>query len=71
MTDRYNALIVVLDKDIREDDAENIMQAIRQYKHVASVSGHVSDINSVVAEKRVKNKIMDKMFELIKEDIKK
>ena len=29
MTDRYNALTVILEKDIRSDDAESLIAAIR------------------------------------------
>jgi hypothetical protein len=32
MTDRFNALTVVLEKDIRKDDAQAIMSAIMQLK---------------------------------------
>jgi hypothetical protein len=38
MTDRYNSLTVVLDRDIREDDAEHILNAIRMIKGVGNSS---------------------------------
>jgi hypothetical protein len=37
MTDRLQGFLVVLDKDIREDDAEVTKSAIEQIKHVARV----------------------------------
>lgn len=38
MTDRYSAFIVMLDRDIREDDAEEgILTALRMLKGVVSV----------------------------------
>jgi hypothetical protein len=44
MTDRYNALTVVLEHDIRDDDAEAVANAIRQLRRVLSVSGNVADM---------------------------
>ena len=37
MTDRIHALTVVLDEDMRIDDAEPLVQAIRMMRHVADV----------------------------------
>jgi hypothetical protein len=34
MTDKYNTLTVVLENDIRDDEAEPILAAIRQLKGV-------------------------------------
>lgn len=53
MTDRYNAIIVVLDKDIRDDDAQPLLTAIRMLKGVQSVEPHVSDPSEVVARMRL------------------
>jgi hypothetical protein len=39
MTDRYHALTVVLDREIRTDDAEDIINAIKQLRHVVDVTG--------------------------------
>ena len=44
MTDRYNALTVVMEKDMRDDDAEALIAAIRQLRGVLSVSGNVADL---------------------------
>ena len=43
MTDRFNALTVVLEKDIREDDAQALIAAIAQLRGVATVTGNVVD----------------------------
>lgn len=67
MTDRYNALIVVLDRDIRSDDAQPIMNAIRQIKHVLSVDGHVSDINSVAAKEAVRADLTARLWNALTE----
>lgn len=44
MTDRFHAFTVVLDRDIREDDAEPIVAAIKMIKGVQSVEPHVVDL---------------------------
>lgn len=65
MTDIFNALVVILDKDMREDDAETLLTAIRQLRGVLSVSGNISDINSHIAEQRVKSELANKLFEVV------
>lgn len=52
MTDRIHSLTVVLDHDIRDDDIEPIVSAIRQIRCVADVQPHVSDIAAHMAEER-------------------
>ena len=65
MTDRYNSFTVVLDHNIREDDAQSLMDAIRHFTNVISVEGNVSDINDYVAETRVRYEIRQKLFEAL------
>jgi len=45
MTERYQGFVVVLDEEMREDDAECTINAIRQIKGVIKVSP-VTDDNS-------------------------
>lgn len=66
MTDRFNALIVVLDKDVREDDAQSLMQAISQFKGVASVSGNVADISDHIAKTLARRELLTAILELVK-----
>lgn len=67
MTDRYNALTVSLERDIRDDDAEIIINAIKMIRGVSDVTGNIVDPDSFSAESRAKGKIIDKLYELIKE----
>jgi hypothetical protein len=67
MTDRYNALTVALSKDIRDDDAESIINAIKALKGVEDVTGNVVDIDSYVAESRVKHEVAVKIIDFVKE----
>ena len=68
MTDRYNTLTVVLERDIREDDAECLLSAVRQLKGVLSVKGNVADTDSYLAEERVRYETRRKLIKLIEGD---
>lgn len=43
MTDRYKGCTVVFDHEIREDDAEHLLNAIRMIKGVKAVEPHILD----------------------------
>jgi hypothetical protein len=68
MTDRYNALTVVLEENIREDDAEALIGAIRQLKGVQDVVPNVADINSVVADSRARLELLDALICLVRKE---
>lgn len=65
MTDRFHSFTVVLDKDVREDDAEDTINAIKQIRGVLSVEGNVADIDSHVAEERVHRELGKKLMAVI------
>lgn len=67
MTDRYNAFTVVLDRDIRDDDAESIITAIRMVRGVLSVDPVVADTASWVAENRVRRDIETRIYKALRE----
>lgn len=62
MTTRYNALVVVLEYDVRDDDVEPLINAIRMMRGVASVSGNVASIEEHAAEARVRSELSKKLF---------
>jgi hypothetical protein len=66
MTDRYHSFTVVLDSNIRSDDAEPLMNAIRMLVGVQSVTGNVADHSYYVAETRVRFELREKLFEVLK-----
>jgi len=70
MTESYHSLIVVLERDIRDDDAECILTAIRMIKGVLSVKPHKSDIRSVMAEDRAMRELKNKLKYTIEEVLK-
>lgn len=61
MTDRINALTVVLDRDVRDDEA------IMHLRHVIKVEKNVSNIDTLVAEARARRNLTTKILALIKE----
>jgi hypothetical protein len=66
MTDRFNTLTVVLDRDIREDDAEVLISAIKMIKGIIDVKGNVSSPETWMAEERAKSELRTKLYEILK-----
>jgi len=54
VTDRFHSLVVVLEKDMRDDDAQPLMDCITQLRGVLSVSGVVADHDSHMAQERAR-----------------
>lgn len=65
MTDRINAFTVVLDHDIRDDDVEPLLTAIRMLRGVLSVTPHVADHTAHVVRERVNHEWINKLYNLI------
>jgi len=62
---RYHSSTVVLGRDIRDDDAECIINAIKMIKCVLSVKPHVSDMDSHMAEARVRKELGEKLWRIL------
>jgi len=65
MTDRFGTLTVVLESDIREDDAEQILNAIRQIRGVLCVEGNIKDQLAYLAHSRVRAELADKLWKIL------
>ncbi len=65
MTARYNTLTVVLEHDIREDDAEGLIRAIGYMRGVISVAGNVADPTAWMAEVRAQNELREKLIKVL------
>ncbi len=65
MTDRVHSLTVVLAHDQRVDDVRKTVAAIEQIRGVISVTGNVADVESHVAEMRVRNEWREKLTKLL------
>lgn len=67
MTDRHAAYIVTLDEDIREDDAEAIINALRMVKHVIGVEPVVASFEQRIAERRVSDEWRKRIYGMLDE----
>jgi len=67
MTDRFSALIVTLNQDMREDDAQALISAISQLRSVRSVKGHVSNVAELVAEQRVRLQAHEQLIRMARD----
>jgi len=65
MTDRYHSITVVLERDIRDDDAECILNAIKMIRGVLSVNPHISDFNTHTAIERVRSELGNKLWNVL------
>lgn len=65
MTTRLKGLLVTFEKDVREDDAECIINAIRLLKRVMEVKPIPNDIEQSIAEDRVRHELGQKLWKVI------
>ena len=68
MTSRYQAFTVALENDVREDDAENLITAIRALRGVLTVVPVVSDISGYGAYERARRELQTKIDKALRED---
>lgn len=66
MTDRIKSLTVVLENNLRSDDAEPILEAIRMIRGVVSVDAHVADLEHHAARQQVLQEITSKVLDALK-----
>ena len=65
MTDRIHSITVTLEKDMRVDDAVQLMEAITMLKGVLKADGNVTDVNNHVAQERAKHELGQKLIKAI------
>ena len=63
MTNRHSGYVVVLEKDIREDDAESIINAIRMVKGVLDVKPVIGGADVLIAQVRAESAFRDKLVD--------
>jgi hypothetical protein len=69
MTDRYNYLTVALEKNIRADDAQPLINAIAMLRGVLQVEPNIADSEAWLAEVRVRQEFTDKLWALTKKTV--
>lgn len=65
MTARVNSLFVILENDIRIDDIQPTVDAIKQIKGVLDVKTNISTPQDTISEVRVRNELGQKIFAVI------
>lgn len=65
MTDRLKGLVVTLDQDYRIDDAEAIVNAIRQIKGVLSVSTSIATGEDYFNRERIRYELGEKLWAIL------
>jgi len=68
MTDRCDSLLVILEKEMRTDDVECIVNAIGMIKNVISVTPNITDSMSYIATTKAKHEIRKKIIDVLYED---
>jgi hypothetical protein len=68
MTDRIKGLTVALSRDIRDDDVEEIVNAIIMIKGVSGVTKSKVDMSDYTARVRVLHRIQDKVLDVFREE---
>jgi len=68
MTDRINMLSVALESDVREDDVDRLVNAIKQLRGVMDVETHVADPADWLAETRARARIRDRVWQALHEE---
>lgn len=69
MTNRVNAFTVVLDSDVREDEIEPLIIALKQLKSVASVVPHNPRMEDTIAYERCKSRILQRLWECFNREL--
>lgn len=65
MTDRHAGYVVTLAQDIREDDAEATITALRMVRGVISVEPVQAGGDLMIAEMRAKNDMRRRLLDLL------
>ena len=68
MTDRIHSLTVILERDIREDDVQPIIDAIGMVRGVLKATPRVADHVSMMAEMRAKQHLTQRIWAALNEE---
>ena len=65
MTDRVYALSVALEHDIRTDDVQPLIDAIKTLRGVVAVEMHISDISEWAAREVARQELAEKLWNIL------
>lgn len=67
MTDRYKGCVVTFDRDVREDDVEPLMLAIRMLRGVKSVDLKMANVDDHMNRERIRSEIEEKLWAALRD----
>jgi hypothetical protein len=65
MTDRLKGVVVTFEQDIREDDAEGIIQAIKRLRWVLDVTPSIRTTDDLMNRERIRREFGDKLWAVL------
>ncbi len=65
MSDRINTITVVLEKPIRDDDCESILNSIRMIRGVLQAKPNIASPEEYMAIVRARNDIATKLWDVL------
>ena len=65
MTDQIHSLTVVLEKDVCDDDCEDLIRTIKTLRNVLSVGSHVTNVDNHMAQERARHELGQKLWEAL------
>lgn len=65
MTTRYKSFVVSLEHDIRDDDADAIITALKMVKGVLRVEPQEATVNDLTIQYREKSELRKKLFDFL------
>jgi len=68
MTERVKGLWVAFEKDIREDDVQPLIAAIRQFRGVADVTTNIASHEDWLNRTQIQLEIRRKLFDALLDD---
>ena len=71
MTDRFKGVWVAFEQDMRDDEAQPIIDAIRCLRGVADVQGNVANSDDWINRVRVRDELGKKLWNALRADDKK
>lgn len=69
MTEKVKGFTVTLEKDIRIDDVESIMQAILMIRGIANVEASISTSEDHMNRERIRREFREKFLKFYKEEL--
>ncbi len=69
MTDRVKGFTVTLEKDMRIDDVETIIQAIRMIRGIVDVAPSITNSDDHMNRERIRYELRDKFYKFMNEEL--